>query len=154
MKKNKKKSVKAKNTNIIKRIMLACFLLISISLNIFQGFLYRETQSNADDIAWRLNNYRDLQNTQINAVRQNCRRINETVIEPLGLYSGVLKDYDTSLSTEYATNVKLRCRFPALLIAGYIDFHNNLSEYDAAIEKLFIPHSYILSDDAFDDVRW
>lgn len=154
MKKNRKSSHKIKK-DTIKLAIIGFVLLVSAAGNIVQIIIHNNLQGEAEDISWRLDNYRALQDKQINAVRQNCRRINETIVDPLGYYHSVLKIYSESLSNEYATNIKLRCTIPAFIVAGHMDFHNDTSEFNAAKDKMFSsPNSYILKESAFDEVKW
>ena len=154
--KKAKKSHRTKQTRKfdIKTPLMVGLVVLSLGGNVAQIFIHQKLSTDSEDLSWRLNNYRELQNTQIAAVRANCRRINETVYDPLGYYSGVLKDFNSDLSSDYAVNVKLRCRLPALLIAGYINFNDSFEEYENAIKETFTENSYVVKEDAFERVKW
>lgn len=153
MAKKRKTNHKKQVVNIIKVVTLSILLVISLSTNIAQIIIHNNLKTTANDISGRLNNYRNLQTTQISTVRENCRRMNEIVLEPLGYYLSILRQHDESLATDYTTNVRLRCRLPALLVAGKTNF-NDIDEYDQAVKDMFIEHSYVIKDEAYEDVKW
>lgn len=129
--------------------LLYVLFAICLLANIGQSFAQFNLQKDADDVSWRLTNYRELQNKQIEAVKQNCSKIEEAFNNTLQQYLKIIWLYNTTLANAYKANINLRCKIPALVISGYTE-----GEYSENVNKIFRDGSVKLKDNAFDKVKW
>ncbi len=129
--------------------LLYVLFAICLLANIGQAFAQFYLQKDADDVFWRLNNYRELQNKQIEAVKQNCSKIEDAYPKTLGKYYRLIGLFDETMADAYLANIRMRCRVPVLVISGHTD-----GEYAENVDKVFVNQSIKIKDDAFDSVRW
>ena len=150
-----KKKLRLKITKKVVIIALACCVIVSVVVNIVQLVTYLNLKADADDVAWRLNNYRDLQNTQIEAVRTACRDIGNDIKSGKSDRDRVLVGlnlYSKKIGSEYQKLIFRGCIAPALLIS---DVTGEGVDSGDATDMVFDPEDrFNIKDNAFDNVRW
>ena len=130
----KKKKKHIKNLTLI--IGVACGLCFSVVGNIIEAVIVNSVSNENEEIVLRLNNYRELQQTQIAAVKNHCADI-ESNIQTLSIYHNFFKLYSDNLASTYRVNIHARCMIPAYVVAGYESMDKVFDDYDGINQKLF-----------------
>lgn len=131
-------------------------VVISAIANVCQLVNLSHLEANAQDTSQRLNNYRNLQAIQIEAVKDNCAQLQASVSDSSYTRNQILLRFKLSsqkLADDYKTMIFQGCYAPAFLVSGIM--HREGVSTEDMDDLLLEPDSnFNIRDNAFDGVKW
>lgn len=153
----RKKQLKGSNKRAITIICLLVICLIaSAAGNVTQFLDYQKLETENNDVSWRLNNYRELQETQIRAVKDSCATLNAETYNTSSVENQIvtyLSAYNSQLGKSYIITRISSCYGPLFLASG-VAFREDLETSEVDNMVLEPGSNYEIREDAFDNVKW
>lgn len=156
-KKSKRKEVRTIiNRRRLSMAFIATLMIASLVTNIVQAVSYIDLRTEVSSVSSSLANYRELQSTQIKAVREACSVLKEDVNNSesdRNLVRSGLALLSSSIASAYMVTVLQTCYAPLYSVSGVLF----MDDIDAAnMDDLVLePNSnFDIREDAFDNVRW